>query len=215
MTMALKFYFHPLSSYCHKALIALYETGVAFEPVIVDLGDAASRAAFLKVWPIGKFPVIVDDAHNRTLPESTVIIEYLAQRFRGQLIPTDADRAIETRLHDRFFDNYIHNPMQDIVADRLRPADKKDPLGVANATQQIRNAYAYFEHHAPEQWIMGVDFTLADCSAAPALFYANKIVPFAPEFPMVAAYFERLKQRPSYARVLKEAEPYMKNFPVQ
>jgi glutathione S-transferase len=129
--MSLTLHFHPLASYCHKALIALYENDTAFTPNMVNLGDQTERAALLKLWPIGKFPVLVDDARNRTLPESTVIIEYLDRYYPGgtQFIPADADRALQTRLRDRFYDLYVHELMQKIVGDRMRPAGKKDPHG--------------------------------------------------------------------------------------
>jgi glutathione S-transferase len=214
--MTLKFYFHPLSSFCHKALIALYESGAAFEPVIVHLGEPQSRAAFLKIWPVGKFPVLRDEAADRTIPESSIIIEYLAQHFPGksQLVYADPDRARQTRLRDRFFDFYVHLPMQKVIGDRLRGEGQHDPFGVEEARRQIRTAYDMLEKDmAGRKWAMGEDFTLADCAAAPALFYANLAEPFGPGHGQVAAYLERLKGRPSYARVLQEAEPYFSMIP--
>ncbi len=208
--MSVTFYFHPLSSYCHKALIALYETNTPFTPAMVDLGNEESRAAFQKIWPLGKFPVIRDEARGHTVAESTVIIEYLAP----SLIPQDRDLAWQTRMQDRFFDNYVHAPMQAIVADRLRPADKRDAFGVEQMKANLRKAYGLIEHQlSGKTWAMGHTFTLADCAAAPALFYGDMMMPIAPEFPRVAAYLERLKNRPSYARVLKEAEPYFAMVP--
>ncbi len=212
--MALKFYFHPLSSFCHKALIALYECGAPFEPVLVNLGEKESRAAFLKIWPAGKFPVLRDEA--AVIPESSIIIEYLAQHYpgRARLVYADPDLARQTRLRDRFFDFFVHLPMQKIVGDRLRPEGQRDPCGVEEARKQIRMAYGMLEKDmARRQWAMGEEFTLADCSAAPALFYANMAEPFGSAHGRVAAYLERLKKRPSYARVLKEAEPYFAMIP--
>src|SRR5437764_1142385 len=135
--MALVLYYHPLASFCWKALIALYENDIPFTPHLVDLGDPVARAAFLKVSPMGKFPVLRDDASGRTVHESTIIIEYLAQRFPGPtaLLPADPDAALEVRFADRFFDHYIHVHMQKVVADRLRPAGHKDPFGVDEAQQ--------------------------------------------------------------------------------
>jgi glutathione S-transferase len=126
--MTLVLYFHPLSSFCQKALIALCENGTPFEPRIVDLSDEASRAAFLRLWPIGKFPVLRDEARDRLIPESSVIIEYLDQHYPGPapLVPADPDLALKTRLADRFYDLYVHEPMQKIVGDRLRPAGERD-----------------------------------------------------------------------------------------
>jgi glutathione S-transferase len=212
--MTIRLHYHPLSSYCWKALIALYETGVAFEPVLVDLGKAEDRAAFYALWPIGKFPVIEDTARDWMVPESSIVIEYLAQHYPGQstLVPADPDKARQVRMRDRFFDLYIHNQMQKAVGDRLRPEGSKDPFGVEQALQQIRTALTLVESDIGTQWVMGADFTMADCAAAPALFYAGKLVPLA-EYPKTAAYLERLKQRPSFARVLKEAEPYFHMFP--
>jgi len=216
--MALKLYFHPLSSFCHKALIALYESGTPFEPIIVDFGDEASSAAFRSAWPVAKMPALRDDDRDRTVGESTVVIEYLDIHYPGarRLVPADPDRALEARLWDRVFDNYIHLPMQAIVADRLRPEDKRDPHGVATASAQIAKAYGLVEAQLnAKTWVTGDDFTLADCAAAPALFYANTIQPFGPEHANLAAYLDRLAARPSYARVLKEAEPYFDMFPME
>jgi glutathione S-transferase len=212
--MTLKFYFHPLSSFCHKALIGLYECGAEFEPVIVHLHEEKSRAEFLKIWPAGKFPVLCDGA--AVIPESTIIIEYLAQHYPGgsRLVYADPDLARQTRLRDRFFDFFVHLPMQKIVGDRLRGEGQRDPFGVEEARRQIRMAYGMLEKDmAGRQWALGDGFTLADCSAAPALFYANMVEPFGPGHGHAAAYLERLKARPSYARVLKEAEPYFRMIP--
>jgi glutathione S-transferase len=214
--MALKLYMHPLSSFCHKALIALYENDTAFEPHIVDLGNAEARAEFLKVWPLGKFPVLRDDARDRTVPESTIIIEYLAQHYPGRtaLLPPDEDLARQTRLRDRFFDLYVHLPVQQIVGDRLRPAGSKDPFGLVQARKQLANSLGMVEADmATKPWVMGDHFTMADCAAAPALFYANKVMPLAGTYKNTANYLQRLLERPSYARVIREAEPYFHLFP--
>ena len=214
--MSLTLHFHPLASYCHKVLIALYENDTPFTPNMVDLGSESERAALLKLWPIGKFPVLRDDARNQTLPEATIIIEYLDRYYPGatQLLPADADRALQTRLRDRFYDLYVHEAMQKIVGDRIRPEGKKDPHGVEEARARLRTCYGMIDQEmATRKWAMGEAFGLADCAAAPALFYANEIMPFGDTLRNVAAYFGRLKARPSYARVLKEAEPYFAMFP--
>jgi len=214
--MSLTLHFHPLASYCHKVLIALYESDTPFTPNMVDLSNEIERAALLKLWPIGKFPVLGDDTRNQTIPESTITIEYLDRYYPGrtQFIPADADRAWQTRLRDRFYDLYVHEPMQKIVGDRMRSDSKKDPHGVEEARARLRTSYRMIDQEmATRTWAMGDAFGLADCAAAPALFYANEVMPFGDSHANVAAYFVRLKARPSYARVLKEAEPYFAMFP--
>jgi glutathione S-transferase len=214
--MSLTLHFHPLASYCHKVLIALYENDTPFMPNRIDLSNEGERAALLKLWPIGKFPVLRDDTRDQTVPESTIIIEYLDRYYPGttQFIPADADRAWQTRLRDRFYDHYVHEPMQKIVVDRLRPEGKKDPHGVDEARARLRTSYGMIDHEmATRTWAMGDAFSLADCAAAPTLFFANEVMPFGEGYENVAAYFGRLRARPSYARGLKEAEPYFAMFP--
>ena len=212
--MSLKLYFHPLSSFCHKVLIALYETGTPFEPRTVDLfGEAAE---YRKIWPIGKIPVLRDEAKDRTIPETSIIIEYLAQHYPGrtQVFPTDRDLCRQMRLRDRFYDLYVQVPMQKIVTDRLRPAGKNDPYGVEEARALLTTSLGMIDQDmAGNRWVMGNDFTMADCAAAPALFYADMVAPFSDTHKNAAAYLDRLKERPSYARVLKEAEPYFAMIP--
>jgi glutathione S-transferase len=214
--MSLTLHFHPLASYCHKALIALYENDTPFEASIVDLASASERAALLKLWPIGKFPVLRDEARNQTIPESTVIIDYLDRHYPGRtrFVPADADQAVQTRLRDRFYDLYVHAPMQKIVGDRIRPEGNKDPHGVEEAQARLRTSYGMIDREmAARSFAMGEAFSLADCAAAPALFYANEVLPFGEDHINLKAYFDRLKARPSYARVLREAEPYFAMFP--
>jgi glutathione S-transferase len=213
--MSLILHFHPLSSFCWKALTALYENDTPFTPNSVNLGDPAERAALVKLWPIGKFPVLEDTSRSEIVPETSIIIEYLDRHYPGRtrFIPEDSDRALQTRLRDRFYDLYVHLPTQRIVGDRLRPADKKDPHGVAEARAQLRVSYAMIEKQMAEStWAMGSDFSLADCAAIPCLYYGNKVEPSG-EFKNLSAYLERLQARPSIARVLKEAEPYFHFFP--
>jgi glutathione S-transferase len=213
--MSLKLYYHPLSSFCHKVLIALYENATPCEYQLVNLGDEADSAAFKKLWRIGKFPVLRDEANDRTIPESSIIIEYLDRHRPGKtrFIAADPDRALQIREQDRFYDLNVHVPMQKIITDRLRPAGKNDPFGVDQAKTLTKTAYGMIDREMENRlWAMGDEFTLADCAAAPALFYANMAVPFD-AFRNIAAYLDRLMKRPSYARVLKEAEPYFKYIP--
>ena len=215
--MSLTLHFHPLSSFCWKALIALYENDTPFVPNVVDLSDAAQRAKLVALWPMAKFPVLRDDASDRTVPEATIIIEYLSQHHPGKvaLVPPDEGLARETRLRDRFYDLYVHMQMQKIVGDRLRPEGKKDPHGVEQARGCIGTAYGMIEQDLEKggPWAMGEAFTMADCAAAPALYYANRVQPLGGEHGRVKAYLARLMERPSFARVLKEAEPFFANFP--
>jgi glutathione S-transferase len=168
------------------------------------------------MWPVGKFPLLRDEARDRTIPESTIIIEYLEQHYPGRtkLIPADADLARQTRFHDRFYDLHLHDAMQKVVGDRLRPAGSKDPFGVEQAKARIATAYGMIDREmATKKWAMGDLFTMADCAAAPALFYANLAVPFGDAHKNVAAYFGRLMERPSFARAVNEAKPYFHMFP--
>jgi glutathione S-transferase len=214
--MALTLHFHPLSSFCMKALVGLYELGVPFEKHVVDLSDAGARAALVALWPMGKFPVLRDEARDRTVPETSVILEYLDREVAGgaRLVPADAERARTCRLRDRFYDLYVNVPMGKVVTDRLRPAGKRDPHGVEEARAQLRTAYAVADAWARESaWAAGDAFTMADCAAAPALFYARKVAPFDEAHVHLAAYFDRVAARPSFARVLDEAAPYFAMFP--
>lgn len=214
--MSLVLYFHPFASFCQKVLVALYENDVPFEPRLIDLGNAASRAELTRVWPIGKFPVLRDEMAGRTIPESSAIIEYLARHHPGRtaLVPEDADLAWETRLRDRFYDLYVNVPMQKIVTDRIRPAGKHDPYGVEEAWTLLRTAYDLIESGmSTRTWAVGDAFTMADCAAAPAMYYANLVLPFGDTHERAAAYLGRLMERPSFARVVEEAKPYRALFP--
>ena len=212
--MSLTLYFHPLSSFSQKVLIALYETGTRFEPRIVDLIN--ELAEYKKIWPIGKIPVLRDDARDRTIPETSIIIEYLAQHYPGQaqLLPADRDQCREMRLLDRFYDLYVNVPMQKVVTDRLRPEGQRDHYGVEEAKGLLQTALGMVDQDmADKRWAMGDAFTMADCAAAPALFYADKVMPFGATHRNAAAYLKRLLERPSFARVIKEAEPYFALMP--
>ena len=215
--MSLTLHFHPLASFCQKALIGLYELNVPFERRVVDLGNPSERAAFLELWPIGKFPVLRDESRGITVPESSLVLEYIDQRYAAQpsLIPTDPDLARECRLRDHFYDLYVNVPMGKIVADKLRPEAKRDPLGVEQARAQLQTSYAVADEwmRAGTTWAIGDTFTLADCAAAPALFYANQFAPFGESHRHLSAYFNRLSERPSFARVIAEAKPYWSMFP--
>lgn len=214
--MALTLYLHPLSSYCHKPLIALYENAIAFTPEVVNLGDPVAREQFKKVWPLAKFPVLRDDSRNETIPESTSIIEYVGRHYPGpvRLLPDDEAAAARVRCADRFYDLHVHYHMQRIVGDKLRPADGHDPIGVSESKERLQTALQIAEGEmATRRWACGDVFSMADCAAAPPLFFIDKMLPLQDRFPHLSAYLGRLKQRPSYARVLAEAQPYMQFFP--
>lgn len=213
--MTLRLYYHPLSNFCQKALVALHESGAGFTPEFIDLGSEDDRAKLGAVWPMVKFPVLVDEARGETLPEATIIIEYLNDRYPATtpLIPADRDAARRVRLMDRFFDMHVNQHMFAVVSDRLKPADRKDPAGVEEAKAKLRGTYEFAEREmARGEWAAGDDFSMADCAAAPTLYYANRIVPFG-EYKNLTAYFDRLMKRPSFARVYEEAAPYRHLFP--
>ncbi|MEO7496117.1 MAG: glutathione S-transferase family protein [Massilia sp.] len=210
--MALTLYYHPLASYCHKVLIALYEHGVAFDKRLIDLGDPADRAELGAVWPLVKFPVLRDQARGRDVPETSIIIEYLDHYYAGgrAMIPADWDAALEVRLWDRFFDNHVQGPMQAIVAHRLFGGSgtlDKEHAALAAAYHMIERQLA------AREWVAGDGFGMADCAAAPALFYAFTLEAPPADAPRLAAYFERLMARPSVRRVIDEARPYFHMYP--
>jgi len=214
--MTLTLYIHPLASFCHKALIGLYENETAFDTAMVDFSDLGSTAVLLEKWPVGKIPILHDDASGRTVPETSIIIEYLQMNYPGpvRLLPDEPDQLLQVRLWDRFYDLYVSVPMQKIVTDRIRPQGANDPHGVAEARAMLDQAYDMAEAAmAGQQWAVGDNFTMADCSALPALFFASIVHPFADRHTQLAAYLERLMERPSVQRVLAEARPYFSMFP--
>ncbi|RON14834.1 glutathione S-transferase family protein [Pseudomonas frederiksbergensis] len=210
--MSLTLYYHPLASFCHKVLIALYENGTEFERRIIDLGDAADSAELQALWPIGKFPIIRDHALQRNLPESSIIIEYLDRLYPGKhrLVPDDWDSALEVRLWDRFFDHYVQVPMQQIVSDRLHATNGD----LTRERSTLETAYGMLDRRmASRIWVASPEFSMADCAAAPALFYASTLVPFPDDYGHLNAYFDRLVQRPSFQRVIDEARPWFSLYP--
>ena len=207
---------HPLSSYCWKVLIALYEAGTPFAAPLLDLSDARARAEFYALWPMGKMPVLVDGTAGRTVPETSIIVEYLDRYAPAgrRMIPADAETALEVRTWDRFCDHYLQSPMQKIVGDRLRAPETRDPTGVAEARNMLATAYGVLEARMQgREWAAGAAFSLADCAAAPALHYADKVEPLRGRRAALSDYLQRLEARPSFARVLDEARPWAHNFP--
>jgi glutathione S-transferase len=207
---------HPFAAYCWKPLIALYELGLPFERHVVT--DEAARRELAKIWPLAKIPVLRDETADLMLPESTTIIEYLdvlASDGPG-LIPADAGGALQARLWDRFHDQYIATPMQKIVGDTLRPEGGEDPGGVAEARRILDTAYPVLDTQlAHNAWTAGATFTMADCAAAPALFYTRVVHRWDEEKqPNITRYYRDLVHRPSVARVIDEARPYRDLFPM-
>jgi glutathione S-transferase len=210
--MSLTLYYHPLSSFCHKVLVALYENGCEFEKRVIDLGNETDRAELQAIWPFCKFPVLRDHVRNRDVAESSIIIDYLDHFFNGAgpLIPRNWEDALEVRYWDRLFDNYVQGPMQQIVRDRITNA--QGALTHERAT--LDTAYGLIERHmASRIWAAGQNFSMADCAAAPALFYASTVQPFPKDSRNLSAYLDRLTQRPSFQRVLNEAKPYFSLYP--
>jgi glutathione S-transferase len=210
--VSLTLYYHPLASFCHKVLIALYENHTAFDKRIIDLADEKDRAELLTVSPIGKFPVIRDHARERDVAETTIIIEYLDHFFAGlrPLIPREWEDALQVRLWDRLFDSYVQIPMQQIVGDRMRGTQGD----VSKERATLEMAYRMIDKQmAGRMWMGGQGFSMADCAAAPALFFSSTVQPFPHSLAHLKGYFDRLVERPSVQRVLEEAKPYLQFYP--
>jgi glutathione S-transferase len=207
-------YAHPFASYCQKVLIALYENDTPFTYRTLGPEDPSAMSELEKLWPLKKFPVLVDDGH--VLLESSVIIEYLLICHPGpvRLIPAEPKAAIEVRMMDRFFDNYIMAPMQRIVADYIRAESDRDPPGVKEARSTLDSAYGWLDEVMEKRaWASGAEFSMADCAAAPSLFYSDWVHEIGDLFSNLRAYRERLLNRPSVARAVNEARPYRGLFP--
>jgi glutathione S-transferase len=205
---------HPFASYCQKVLIALYENGTDFTYRKFGPEDPTAMSELAALWPLKKFPVLLDEGHSYA--ESSVIIERLGIRYSGavQLIPKDPQDALQVRMMDRFFDNYVMTPMQRIVADFMRATSDRDALGVAEARSMLDSAYSWLNGVMTTRiWASGADFSLADCAAAPSLFFSDWVHEIRDEFPHVRAFRARLLARPSVARTVDEARPYRHLFP--
>jgi glutathione S-transferase len=209
----LTLYAHPFSSYCQKVLTALYENGTAFTYRLLGPEDPAAMTELEARWPFKRFPMLVDG--GQTVVESSIIIEHLGLRHPGPvwLIPGDARAALEVRMMDRFFDNYVMTPMQKLVFDCIRPAESRDAYGVDEARAMLNIAYSWLNDRLDRrEWAVD-DFSLADCAAAPSLFYADWVHPIDQRLSRVRAYRQRLLARPSFAKAVEEARPYRHFFP--
>jgi glutathione S-transferase len=213
--MPLALYGHPFSSYTQKVLIALYELALPFDYKIIGPDAPEVAAEWLRLWPLRKFPVLVDD--GRTVTESSIIIEHLqlAHPAAPGLLPADPHAALEVRFLDRFFDNHVMTPMQHAVNGALTGIEERRRENLAQSAERLDLAYAWLETRlAGRAWAAGADFTLADCAAAPSLFYADWVHPIGKEFRTLRAYRARLLARPSFARAVEEARPYRPLFPL-
>jgi glutathione S-transferase len=211
--MALVLYSHPFSSYCQKVLIALYENGTPF--TVRLLQDAQGFAELAALWPHRKFPVLVDA--DVTVVESSIIIEHLMLYHPGaaRLIPEGPAAALRTRFMDRFFDHYVMTPMTRIVGDALRDPGSRDPRGATDARAQLDVSYQWLDAAMKDRhWASAEEFTLADCAAAPSLFYADWVHEIDRQHANLRAYRARLLHRPSVARAVDEARPYRNLFPL-
>lgn len=214
--MALTLHHHPLSSCCWKVLIALYENGAPFEAKVVNLGDPDARAAYAALWPTAKIPLLVDG--ERVVPETSIQIEYLDHHHPGcvRLLPQDFEALLQVRLWDRLFDLYVMTPMQRFIAQQLRPEAERDAATLTGTLNDLGMAYDLIESRLGERtWAAGDAFTMADCAAAPALFYAAIVRPFSAGNTRLSAYFERLLARPSVWRVIVEARPVFQYYPLR
>ncbi|WP_374369161.1 glutathione S-transferase family protein [Dongia sp.] len=212
--MSLILYAHPFSSYCQKVLTALYENATPFTYRQLSPEDPAASSELAALWPLNRFPVLVDE--GKTVLESSIIIEYLGLNHPGpvSLLPQGSAAALETRLMDRIFDNYVMTPMQRIVFDFIRPAESRDPLGVTQAREMLDRIYPWLDEKMKDRpWAAGDMFSLADCAAAPALFYADWTHPIDAGLKCLRAYRARLLARPSFARAVEEARPFRAFFP--
>lgn len=212
--MTLQLFAHPFSSYCQKVLISLYENDTPFEFRMLGPEEKRNLVEFAKLSPMRRMPVLVDG--DRVVVESSVIIEYLDLHHPGavRLVPQDAATALEARHMDRMFDNYVMTPMQRIVFDYIRPPEVRDPKGVEDARAMLDRAYVWLDGVlATRTWATGDTFNLADCAAAPSLFYADWVQPIPEKLANLRSYRTRLLARPSFARAVDAARPYRKNFP--
>jgi glutathione S-transferase len=213
--MSLQLFAHPFSSYCQKALIALYENDIPFTFRMLSPDEPANGEELARLWPLKRFPILVDE--GRTVLEATSIIEHLAVHHPGpvRLIPDDPAAAVEVRMLDRVFDNYVMTPQGKCVFDAIRPAEARDPYGVAEARAMLETSYAWLDKWMEgREWASGDTFSLADCAAAPSLFYADWTHAIGPQFRNVHAYRARLLARPSFARAVDGGRPYRHFFPL-
>lgn len=213
--MPLVLHAHPLSSYCQKVLLGLGENGVAFDYRKIDFGEPVHAAELERLWPMKRIPILVED--GCAIVESSIILEHVDRKYPGRtkLIPDDAAAALEARFMDRVFDCYVMTPMRAVVFEALRPPEARDPFGVAKARKELDTIYAWLDAKLDgREWAAGPAFTLADCAAAPSLFYADWTQPIPAEYARLKAYRARLLARPAFKAIVDDARPYRNLFPL-
>ncbi|MFC7049209.1 glutathione S-transferase family protein [Emcibacter nanhaiensis] len=209
----MKLYYNPLSTYSQKVLIAFYEKGLTFEPFVIDPRDKSARQSYQKIYPLGKIPLLITE-QNRPVPESSIIIEFLDMNYMtgATLLPRDGEMSRQARLKDRMYDLYLNNPVVELLFESQKPRDRQDPCRMIKARETLDIMYEQLnENLCDHSWANGEEFSIADCAAAPALFYGQRVHPFS-KYPAIKAYFSRLLGRPSLQKVLGEAEPLVKSF---
>lgn len=207
----MKLYYNPISTYSQKVLLAFYEKGLEFEPNIVNLMDPEATEEYRKVYPLGKVPCLVlDDDH--IIPESSIIIEYIDGMAEPRLIDGDSDQTRKIRFKDRMFDLYLNETVVTLLFQSMKPEDQKDQERIDTAKFRIDTMYSFMEQEFSQQpYTNGEKFTMSDCAAAPALFYAELLTPFA-EYKNISAYWERLKERASVQKTHEDARPIVEEL---
>lgn len=211
--IGMRLYYFPLSSYSQKALIAFAEKEVGYTREVVDIRNAAAREGYRKLYRLGKIPMLIAD-DGEMIAESSIIIEYLDYHFASGtcLIPSDPDSAREMRFHDRNADLYLNESITTLHREGLKPEANQNADAIAQAQFRIRVMYDYLDDRLKHRtWIMGDDFTMADCAMAPPLSYAQYVAPFG-DRGNIASYWRKLEARPSFRGVLDEARPYLEQF---
>lgn len=207
----MKLYYNPISSYSQKVLIAFHELGVEFEPNIVQLMDPEARKKYREIYPLGKVPCLVlDDGH--LIPESSIIIEYIDGLAAPRLIAGDSEQTRKIRFKDRMFDLYLNDTVVTLLFQSMKPNAEQDQERIETAKFRVETMYSFMEHElGAQKFAQGNTFTMADCAAAPALFYAEMIAPFA-EHKNIQAYWERLKKHDSVQKTFNDARPMVERF---
>lgn len=207
----MKLYYHPISTYSQKVLIAFYEKGLAFEPQIVQLMDPDAGKKYRNVYPMGKIPCLVlDDGH--LIPESSIIIDYIDRLAKPTLLNNDPTKARKIRFKDRMFDLYLNDNVVTLLFQNMKPENERDKEKIERARFQIKNMYESMDKDFADQpFANGAEFTMSDCAAAPALFYAQQNAPFD-QYRNICTYWDRLSSRPSVRRTQEEAAPAIAAF---